>query len=288
MSTLTLPHALVAVHGPQDLRWLGQSAEFQDEWRPLLEDMCRRFGDRPAGVRCPLAIFAQPLGAKHVVVAQAADQGTESDQPPHALGFHFLVFKQAEYADLGGDPFTLAAAVPVNWRQRSVLPSLALTPPPLQRSVAMVCEVLQRADGPTLLGATQALVDGSRVAWVRPQPDTELISSLWRLLPTSTRTYLWPASFAFGNALGFDAVVVAQISKDEFDHQYLSEEQAENYPEGSYELAVQSAAEAGDQAWLDSVLARRSRREVWRLGWWLLAALIILTVVFGVVKWLAQ
>lgn len=284
MTTLSMPQALVAVHGPQDLRWLGQSADFQDDWRPVLENIARRFGERPAGVRCPGAVFAQPMDKKLVVVAQVADLGGEVDRPPSALGFHLVIVSEAVYHGLGGDPFVIAASCPVNWHQRGALPSVTLLAQPAYRTAAQVTEVLKRPDGPMLLGASQGLVDGSRIAWIRPAPDTEMVRSLWLLLPTSTRTHLWPASFAFSNALGFDAVIVPVVNKAEFDHQYLSEEQADNYPEGRYELAVQSAAEAGDQAWLDSVFARRSRREVWRLGLWVLAALIILTLVFNLMN----
>lgn len=288
MTTLTLPHALLALQGYQDLRWLGQSAEFQDEWRPMIEGICRRFGVRPMGIRCAAAVFARPLGKKHVLVAQVADLGGETEAAPMSLGFRCIVLKEGEYLGLGGDPFSIAADCPVNWHQRGALPSLSVLAKPVQRTVDQVCDVLKREDGPMLLGTSQALVDGSRIAWVRPQPDTALVHGLWKLLPTSTRARLWPASYAFSNQLGFHAVVVPQINKAEFDQQYISEEQAENYPEGAYELAVQSAAEAGDQAWLDGIFARRSRGEVWRLGLWLLAALIILTVVFNVVKLLVR
>jgi hypothetical protein len=287
METFSFPQALLARHGTQDIRWLGESAELLEDWRPILEDLCRRFGERPAGVRCPAAVFAQPLGKTHVIIGQAADLGGDGDQPPHALGFHFLLVPEAVYRWQGGDPFALAAAAKLNWHQRGALPPLVLELHPLRRTVEQVCTVLKREEGPTLLGAAQGLVDGSRIACVRPD-DAGLVSGLWQLLPTRTRLHLWPASFAFGNQLGFDAVVVPAINKEEYDHNYLSEEQAANYPEGAYELAVQSAAEAGDQAWLDSIFARRSRRDVWRLGLWLLAAMIVLSLALGVMKLIAR
>ena len=127
-------------------------------------------------------------------------------------------------------------------------------------------ETVKRADSATQLGGAQAIVDGCRLAWVRPAPARDLLQALWTLLPTSTRGELSIATFAFGNAPGYDAVVVPRIASDQFDRRYLSEEQAANYPEGRYELAVQSAAESGDQAMLDGLFARRSRAEIWRLG----------------------
>jgi hypothetical protein len=99
--------------------------------------------------------------------------------------------------------------------------------------------------------------------------------SLWSLLPTSTRCRLWPATFAFSNALGFDAVVTPHATAEEYEG-YLMEEQAAEYPEGRYELHLQMAAEAGDQRELDVLFARRSRAETWRMGWILLGIIFVL------------
>ena len=133
---------------------------------------------------------------------------------------------------------------------------------------------------PTLLGAVQALVDGGRVAFERSEPDPDVVRALWTLLPAKTRATLWPASFAFGNRLGFDALVVPKVEGVEFAD-YLREEQAGDYPEGRYEHALQVAAESGDQAELDHLFARRSRAEVRRLAYLLLAAVAFLTVVMN-------
>src|SRR5437764_762249 len=81
---------------------------------------------------------------------------------------------------------------------------------------------------------------------------------LGALLPTKSGVGLWPATFAFGNRLGFDALVVPKVQGVEFVD-YLREEQAGDYPEGRYELDLQVAAESGDQAGLDYAFARRSR-----------------------------
>ena len=50
-----------------------------------------------------------------------------------------------------------------------------------------------------------------------------------------------PASFAFSNRLDFDAVIMASSPPRELEG-YTTEEQACDYPAGSYELALQSAA----------------------------------------------
>src|SRR5205807_6088267 len=86
----------------------------------------------------------------------------------------------------------------------------------------------------------------------------------------------------FGNALGFDATVVPAAPAEEYAD-YVTEQQAGDYPQGQYELNLQMAVEAGDQRELDFLLARRSRRETWRLGLLLLCLLMVLVVVG---KWL--
>jgi hypothetical protein len=129
----------------------------------------------------------------------------------------------------------------------------------------------------TLLGAVQALVDGGRVVFERLEPEPNLLRSLWALLPTATRSDLWPASFAFSNAHGFHAVVVPRASEDAHEHAVL-EAQAGDYPEGTYELELQTAAEAGDQNELDRLFARRSRAQTLRLALMLLIVFIVVPI----------
>jgi hypothetical protein len=146
--------------------------------------------------------------------------------------------------------------------------------------VEQVQTVLRQPDSPTLLGGAQALVDGGRLAFERPAPDTDLLRNLWALLPTTTRAELWPASFAFGNDLGFHVLVVPRAAGEALA-EYLSEEQAAEYPEGRYELGLQVAAEDGDQRELDALFARRSASETRRLGLVLLAVLAVLLATMG-------
>jgi hypothetical protein len=271
-----------ALYGGQDAggyRFLARSPGFRDEWLAEAEQLCTGFGERPPGVACPASVFAQPLGKQHVAVVQVADQGTDDTGRPGALGFRLLVIGRAPYTNLIGDPFAVAERFPPPWQARGELPSLAWPTEPLPpRTVAQVQKVLQRSEGPALLGGTQALVDGGRVIFERPAPDTELLQGLWTLLPTSTRSHLWPASFAFGNALGFDALVVPRVRAEEFSD-YIGEEQAAEYPEGRYELNLQIAAEAGHQQDLDALFARRSQAQTIRLGLILLALMAVLALV---------
>src|SRR5262249_59550974 len=87
--------------------------------------------------------------------------------------------------------------------------------------------------------------------------------------------HLWPASFAFGNALGFHALVTPRAVGPEFA-EYLNAEQAAEYPEGRYELSLQTAAEAGDQRELDALFNSRLRGAPWRLGLILLCLALVL------------
>jgi hypothetical protein len=280
MTAIFIEQALYGGHDSGGYRFLARSPGFLDDWLPEAEHLCTGFGERPAGVNCPAAVFARPLGKKHVAVVQAADRGTDDAGRPGALGFHLVVLPSDVYAFLGGDPFALADAYPPPWDARGELPALACpaeAPPP--RTVAQIQALFERHKliQPTLLGGVQALVDGGHVVFERSEPDPEIIRALWTLLPTGARSGLWPASFAFGNRLGFDALVVPKVAGVEFAG-YLREEQAGDYPEGRYEHGLQVAAESGDQAGLDAVFTRRGPRDVRRLAILLVAVVLVLTV----------
>lgn len=268
------------IYGGQDVggyRFLARSGGFKDDWLPRAEQLCAGFGERPAGVRCPECLFAHEFGKAHVAVVQVADQGTDDSGRPGALAFRLLIIPREAYRELMGDPFLVAERFPAPWETREQLPTLswpAEAPP--RRSVAQVQDVLKSSNGPTVLGGAQALVDGGRLVFERSAPDLDLIRGLWMLLPSSTRCELWPATFAFGNALGFDAVVTPHVG-DAFGG-YVTEEQAEYYPEGRYELNLQIAAEADDQKELDRLFARRSRAQTWRLGLILLAVFLFVVL----------
>jgi hypothetical protein len=280
MPDIVIEQALYGSHDAGGYRFLARSPGFLDDWLPEAERLCTGFGERPAGVSCRAAVFARPLGNKHVAVVQAADLGTDDAGRPGALGFRLFVLPQDAYVFLGGDPFALAERYPPSWEARGELAALTCpADPPPRRTVADIQGLFERHKliQPTLLGGVQALLDGSRVVFERTEPDPDTVRALWALLPTKTRAALWPASFAFGNRLGFDALVVPKAQGVEFAD-YLREEQAGDYPEGRYELDLQVAAEAGDQAGLDHLFARRSRAEVRRMAYLLIAVVTLLAV----------
>jgi hypothetical protein len=274
-------HIEQAIYGGHDVggyRFLARSPGFLDDWLPQAQRLCTAFGDRPAGVTCPLAVFAQPFASRQVAVVQVADQGLDDAGRPGALAFRLLVLPATLYANLGGDPFLIAASFPPAWEARGELPALTWTDgPPPKRTIDELRRALDVAPERTalLLGGAQVLVDGGRLVFERPAPDPQLLADLWLLLPTATRATLWPATFAFDNTNQFHVLAVPQALGPELDG-YIPEAQAGDYPEGRYELALQTAVEAGDQAEIDVLFARRSRAQALRLA-------VVLLLVFLVV-----
>ena len=279
---MQIDQATAALHAGREVRWLAQSAEFLDDWRPEWEPHLLAAAQRLGQTPCADGLFVRSLPEKRVGICRMADLDGD---PPTVRGVQLLVLKEDLYREAAWDPFAIVEACVPNWHARGSLPACSVSVPLPRRTVEQVCEVLKSADSPALFGAAQALVDGGRVAWVRPQLDPVLLRRLWTLLPTSTRWELRPASWAVGAARDFHAVLVAQVEQGDFDHRFLSEAQVTNYPEGRYELGVQAAAEAGDQAELDRLFARRSRTETWRLGLWVAGALIVLILGMAGMKW---
>ncbi|HEV3444811.1 MAG TPA: hypothetical protein VG099_09220 [Gemmataceae bacterium] len=282
MPDIVLEQAIYSGLSPDCLQLMARSPGFVDDWLPEAERLGAAFGVRPPGIACPQALFAQPFGRRQVAIVQVADHADGHN--PSALRFHLLILSREAYQRLGGDPFLIADQFPPPWDVRGELPVLSLPATGFpRRTVAQLEEILKgQDDSPVLLGGAQALVDGGRLVFERQAPAAQLVRGLWMLLPTTTRFDLWPATFAFSNALGFDALVVADARSDEYQG-FLSEQQAGDYPQGSYELNLQIAVEARDQQGLDALLSRRSRRETWRMGLLLLALVFVLVLVS---KWL--
>lgn len=260
LSNLTIAQIVVVRDGGGP-SVVAKSPEVPFAWENAALAVAAKFGPRPAGVACPEAVFAVPFARGYVAVVQVADR----PGPGQPLGFRFLILTASLY-DVLGDPFDIAAKFPPDWSLRGTLDSLQWPPDPLpQRTVADVLGLLKSGDSPLLLGTAQGLLDGSRLLLVRPAPDAETIAAIWKLLPTRSRGEVFPASFAFCNDLGFHAVALP-AAPSPWPLGYLTEDQVRDYPEGRYELALQIAAENGDQAELDRLFARRSSKDTLRLA----------------------
>jgi len=307
MAEITIEQALFRREGLENPRLFARSTGFREEWTAEAEWLILGFGDPPAGTSCPAAVYAHPLGKQHVAVVQVAARQADDANHKITIDYHLLVVPRTAYTRFLGDPFAMARLLPPPWQEHDPLPTRTLPARPLPaRTVQEVQQILKRtkaaalsedmdptseayqeytmlnAQSPALLGGVQVLVDGGRVVFERPGPDQDLIEGLWTLLPTSTRCHLWPASFAFGNVLGFDAVVTPRARREEFPD-YTGEDQAADYPEGRYERRLQTAVEAGDQRELDALFARRSVTETVRLGLAILAIVSVLVLALKVI-----
>lgn len=279
---------------------LARSPGFIETWRTEAQRLVAGFGEPRPGAACPRAVFAQPLTLQQVAVVQVLgpDFTPGLSETEARYRFHFLVLNRTAYERCYGDPFALARRFPAPAPDQPLSTlTIAMAPPP-RRTVDQVREILQRvkanalpenedpenasgltaanAESPALLGGVQILVDGGKLVFERPAPDQDLVEGLWTLLPQSTRANLWPTSFAFSNELGFDVVVLPRVTLP-FEEGYTLEENAADYPEGRYELALQTAAEAGDQNGLDQLFTRRSSRETMRM-----AVILLLLITAGV------
>ncbi len=255
---LAIAQALIH-SGPTGPSIIARSANFLPEWDVAATQMCERFGHRSPGVRCQDALFAHPLLRPHVAVVQVAEQGDTE------LSFRVLILHRKVYEALG-DPFAVADRYPPNWAARGDLASLEWPEELLpKRQVADVQAIMKSGDMPLLLGGVQALIDGSRLLFQSGEPMGKPIRDLWQLLPDRTRCELWPATFAFSDELGFHVLAMPE-PPTQWPMGYLTADQARDYPEGRYELALQLAVEDSDQRELDRLLARRSSADTLRLA----------------------
>jgi hypothetical protein len=240
------------------------------------ERIATLFGSRPAGVRCLLAHFACPFGKQHIAVVRVEDRPGSGDP----LGFRFLLLGCELYKHLG-DPFAISDRYPANWTATGTLPELVWPVETLpERTIEQLDGILKHGDGPLLLAAAQAIVDGNRVLLRRDVPDEKLVRELWQLLPDRTRAERWPASFAFSDELGLHLVAGPALIPASGESKPLSEDAVRDYPASSYELNLQIAIESGDRAALRRLLARRTLDDTIRLAVYIVAFSLLVAVVF--------
>jgi hypothetical protein len=251
---------------------VGHSPGFDDALIAAAVQLAGKYGELPRGQR---ALLVQRLGAYVAVISIVHKQ---------VQTFTIFLLSPKLYRAIH-DPFRIAAEFQPATSPSGELPSLqwsAGSPPP--RTLANVQAVLQSGDSATLLGAAQAIVDGGRVAFTRPSSDAETLQRIWSLLPDSVRAETTLATFAPNNALGFDLVATPCVEGPDFAG-YLTEEQAGDYPEGRYELALQLAAETNDADAIDRLFARRSMSQAVRLAITLLISTIVLGLAARYIPW---
>ncbi|WP_439627829.1 hypothetical protein [Gemmata sp.] len=240
------------------------------------ERVASLFGARPAGVKCPAAHFACPFGGKHVAVVRVEDRPGSGDP----LAFRFLILARDLYAHLG-DPFAISDRYPVDWAATGPLPELEWPKEVLpERTVEQLDSILKHGDGPLLLAAAQAIVDGNRVIVHRDAPQDTLVRELWQLVPDRTRAERWPASFAFSDELGFHFAAGPGITAAAGLATPLTEEAVRDYPSSNYELNLQIAIESGDRAALRRLLARRTLDDTIRLALYIVGFALLVAIVF--------
>ncbi len=307
----SIPFEQALFHRPDrlDPRLVAQSPGFQAVWQADAIALVTGFGGRPVGVVCPFAVFAKPIGKKHVAVVRVIDEKPEvlaSGLTLRGLLFHFLIVDRDLYEAWICDPFMLAEKIAPSWSVTDPLSTITLSTDTFQaRTLAQVQAVLKRvkasglregedpeapdfertadnSESPALLGGAQILVDGGRLVFERPAGDLRLVSGLWLLLPEMTRYRRWPCSFAFSSDLDFDVLVVPKLDEVILES-YTTEEQAADYPDGAYELALQRATENGDQNDLDEVFRRRDGNQTLRIG---IILFVVMSLLVFASRWL--
>ena len=275
MAGLVLEQAVYRGPRPGQYKLLGLSPGFQEAFQSEPLRLCDGFGERPAGVACPGVCSRNRWGRSTSRSYRSRTSRTAS------WGFTSWSSRVA-YRGLGGDPFfspvgsrrpgTKQDRCPLDWSDEAI-PA---------RAMEHVCRILQRDDGPNLLG-------GSQGRWTAAGSCSSACSGdgfaprPWALLPTSTRSELWPASFAFGNALGFHTLVTPRAEGPEFEG-YLTDEQAGDYPKAATSWPCSLPPRRATSRELERLFARRSRAETFRLGVMILAASVLLLFILALIK----
>lgn len=266
---LTIPQVML-VADASGVRMVAKSDDFPADWEPDAERVVAGFGTRPEGVSVSAAVAVLPFGKRHTAVIQFAEQSA-------GLTFRLLVLNRPLYSAIS-DPFAVADTFPPNWSARRSLPSLSWVPDPVPpRTVTEVAAILHH-DGPLLLGATQALIDGLRVVLAHPTPDDTVPRRLWKLLPYSTRDQLSIATFTFALDPRFH-LSVTPTPPTPLPFGTVGEENCRDLPEGRYELALQVAAETENQGEVNRLFHRRSSGDTLKIALLLVAVALVAAVV---------
>ncbi|VTS06791.1 hypothetical protein [Tuwongella immobilis] len=266
----------------ESMKLLARCDDLRDSQLADLERCLEQLGDRVPDVTVEGAVFVTHCGKSEVMLGLLRESPYASEYPLEHRPFqvHVRFFSRKLYEMLG-DPFAIWHRLPADWNVGNRLPS-PIWPneglPP--RTVAKLQTVLKTGGSQLLLGATQAVVDGARIALSRPQPANELLEHLWQLLPHATRDRRRLCTMSFALHDGFDAVIVPPGVAPQPGDRWLDEEQVLDYPEGRYEKSLQIAVESGDAWDLEALLNRRSTETAIRYA---LILLFVMAMVLSVV-----
>lgn len=233
---------------------LARSHDFDEAWAADVDRIAAGYG-LPPGASAPESLFVVPFGKRRIAVVSVAGRR-----------FRFLVLSRALWEAIP-DPFAIVERFPPRWDGPLDTLEWPLEPLP-KRTVGQLDHIFKHGDGPFLLGACQTLVDGGRIVLQRVEPALAIGRDVWNLLPQSTRRHTWVATYAYSVALEFNLVAMPTVPSAGLTG-YLTEDQARDYPESRYERELQTAVEAGEQASVDRLLARRTSSETLRLAVWL-------------------
>lgn len=254
---LTIQQCILIPDPRSGFEIVARSDGFDSTWDETALRMAANFGKAP--LNHPEALFVQPFVRHGMAIVRVLNRQ-----------FHFMILSQRLYDGLG-DPYLVTQHFSIPLDERGNLPTLHWPDEAVpSRNVEELHAILKASgdDMSLLLGGTQALVDGSRLLILSEIPRPDLVYAIWQLLPTRTRNELWPATFAYSNALDFHLVMLP-TAPEPWPMGYLSEEQARDYPQGRYELNLQIAIEAKDQRAVNQLFDRRSSKETLRLALWL-------------------
>ncbi len=193
-----------------------------------------------------------------------------------------VALKKADFARyFAADPFRVARKLKrgpafcspgeVSW---AVNPEWAVLP-----KVSYFQDLLKSADSALLLGGAQALMDGAGVRLDAGHEDREVAERLWNLAPLSVRLERTMVIGDPGNILRADLTALSPTTQAQAD--FWNSQRLGDYPEGKYELALQSAIDQGDELSIERHLHRQSPRQVMLTAAFLLVGMIVIGILMS-------
>jgi hypothetical protein len=169
---------------------------------------CRKFGEAPAGVSPSPSLFAMRLASGPWAIVGVEPQGVDDRGRPGALAFHALLIEPGDFRKAGSNPFAFTGALRRDWSSGTTLDAVSWTvetPAPAPPT------------DPRTRKIAQALVMGRTVELKSSNPIDSLAREVWACLPGSIRRRRSVATWAFGNANGFDLVALPRPSGVELE-----------------------------------------------------------------------